>query len=109
MKQAVDLIKNRFGRSDVLFDFTLFQSKHFEQTLLNGYEINKDFVCLMNVNENALCLVHAETDYYVYGETPKDILSAVRYALNCNADLVHAETDYYVYGETPKDILSAVR
>ena len=91
VKKAVDLIGDCFKRSDVLFDFAMFQTKSFEQTLKKKYEKRKDFECFVNAKESALCLVHADSDYYVYGKDAKDILSAVRFALSsnkCDAEFV---------------------
>merc|ERR1712125_290930 len=86
MKQVVDLLRSdQYRQSDILFDFVVYQCKYLQKTL-EQYMDSKEFVCFMNKNESAMCLVHAGNDYYIYAESAKDALSVVRFALSRNSD-----------------------
>ena len=41
---------------------------------------------LVNKEKSALVLVYGGSDYYVYGKSPEDVLSAIRFALSQHGD-----------------------
>lgn len=86
VKQVVDLLRSdQYRPSDILFDFVVYQCKYLQKTMEQHMD-SKEFVCFVNKNESAMCLVHADNDYYIYAESAKDALSAVRFALSRNSD-----------------------
>merc|ERR1712154_527361 len=75
-------------RREYFFDFTLFESAYFEQSMSK----RSDFECLFNSKESVLCLVHAKSDFYFYSQSgdEMDIFCAVCFVVNehCNDDFV---------------------
>jgi len=70
-----------FGVENVVIDWKMYQTQYLKEELTEmkvGILVNKE--------ESALVVVYGGSDYYVYGKSPKEVLSGIRFALSQSSD-----------------------
>jgi len=70
-----------FGVENVVIDWKMFQTKYLKKEL-TAMKVG----VLVNKEESALVLVFGGSDYYVYGKSPEEVLSGIRFACSQSSD-----------------------
>ena len=81
---CVKILSDKCKVNDVFYDWKLYQTKCIKGQLSKDLG-DKKLVLLVNEKENGLIINYGSDDYYIYGETSKDILSGVRFVLSQNS------------------------
>ena len=111
IENCVNILKDKCAINDVFYDWKLYQTQYLKEELTQDLE-DKKLILMVNEKESGLIMNYGNDDYYIYGETSKDILSGVRFILSQNSSndnlAIYASKDKIVKDEELQKVFKKV-